>query len=66
MKVLDCMMVLLGGATIGATTALLLAPCSGKEMRKKLCDMMKKKGSRCCKEELDRLVEKVESNETLA
>lgn len=62
MKGLDCMLVMLGGAVVGATAALLLAPCSGKEMRKRVCHMMKKKGMPCCKEELDKLVEEFEGD----
>lgn len=57
MKGLDCMLVMLGGAVVGATAALLLAPCTGKEMRKHVCHMMKKKGIPCCKEELEQFVE---------
>lgn len=57
------MLVMLGGAAIGAAVALLLAPCSGKEMRKNVCQVMKKKGIPCCKESLEKWAENTESNE---
>lgn len=65
MKGLDCLLVMLGGAVVGATAALLLAPCSGKEMRAQVCQMMKKKGVPCCKEEFDRMVESIEKGENI-
>ena len=61
MKGLDCLLAMAGGAVIGAVVALMLAPCDGKEMREKVCGLMKKKGLPCSKEELDQLVEKFES-----
>ncbi len=51
MKVLECMLTLVGGAVIGACAALLLAPCKGSEMRKRICDCVRKNCSSCCNEE---------------
>lgn len=63
MKGLDCMMIMLGGIAIGAAATLLLAPCSGKEMRKHVCQLMKKEGIPChCEEDIAKWVEKAEHN----
>lgn len=62
MKGLDCVLAMLGGAVVGAAVTLLLAPCSGKEMRKNLCQVMKKKGIPCCKESLEKWAENPDGN----
>ena len=41
MKGIECVVTLLGGAVLGAAAALLFAPCSGKEMRERMCGMMR-------------------------
>ena len=49
----------LGGAVLGAVTALLLAPKSGAETRQQIVDIIREKGIRLNKEELDAVCSKV-------
>lgn len=64
MKGLDCVLTMLGGVALGAAVTLMLAPCSGKEMRKHVCKMMKKEGIPChCEEEMDKWVDKLNHND---
>ena len=50
---------LLGGAVLGAATALLLAPKSGAETRQQIKDIVREKGIKLNKEELDALCSRV-------
>lgn len=48
MKGIECVVTLLGGAVVGAAMALLFTPCTGKEMRERVCGMMRCKcGCNC-------------------
>ncbi len=63
MKGLDCVLIMLGGIAVGAAATLLLAPCSGKEMRKHVCKLMKKEGIPChCEDEMNKWEDKLENN----
>ncbi len=50
---------LLGGALVGATAALLLAPKSGEALREEIASVAKEKYSHLNKEEISALVDKV-------
>ena len=50
---------LLGGAALGAIAALLLAPKSGAETRQQIIALVREKGVRLNKEELDALCSRV-------
>ncbi len=49
----------LGGATLGAIAALLFAPKSGAEIRQQIIDIVREKGLKLNKEELEALCSKV-------
>lgn len=49
----------LGGAIVGATAGLLLAPDKGDETRKKIREALEKSGINIGKEELEKLVGRV-------
>lgn len=46
----------LGGAVVGAAAAILFAPTDGADMRKKVKNLLKKKGVKISDEEVDDLV----------
>ena len=48
-----------GGAAMGAMAALLLAPKSGAEMRREIMDIVREKGIKLNKEELEAVCSKV-------
>ncbi|MBR3647913.1 MAG: YtxH domain-containing protein [Paludibacteraceae bacterium] len=50
---------LLGGAVLGAAAALLLAPKSGAETRQQIRDIVREKGIKLNKDELDALCSRV-------
>lgn len=49
----------LTGALLGVIIALLLAPGSGAETRKKINDLLKEKGINLSKEQLDEFIEEI-------
>lgn len=49
----------LGGAVVGGIVALLLAPESGADMRKKVTDFLEKKGIKLSKEDLDAFIHEI-------
>lgn len=49
----------LGGAIAGACAALLLAPESGEDLRKRIADILRKRGILCTEQDIDALVEKL-------
>ncbi|GEM_PF-281767 len=51
----------LGGAIVGAGAALLLAPEKGEDTRKRIREILRKKGIICCDSEIDALVEQLTS-----
>ncbi|MFT3754210.1 MAG: YtxH domain-containing protein [Paludibacter sp.] len=51
----------LGGAIIGGVLGLLFAPESGEETRKKIADVLEKKGIKLSEKEMDDLVDEIKS-----
>lgn len=56
MKALNLLYAFLGGAIVGCSAALLLAPEKGSEVRSKLCDILKRRGIKISDDEVDALV----------
>ena len=46
----------LGGAIVGASSALLFAPAKGEDIRKRICRLIHRKGIEISDEEVDALV----------
>lgn len=53
----------LGGAIVGAGAALLFAPESGEDIRKRICRICHKKGIKISDEEVDSLVAELTGEE---
>lgn len=49
----------LGGAIVGAGAALLLTPEKGVDVRRRIKDLLRKKGILCSETEIDALVEQL-------
>lgn len=56
MKALNILYAFIGGAIVGCSAALLLAPEKGSEVRNKICDILKRKGIKISDSEVDALV----------
>ena len=56
MKALNYVAAFLGGAALGAAAGLLFAPEKGEDTRKKIAELLRKKGIRLNREEMDDLV----------
>lgn len=56
MKTLNILYAFLGGAIVGCSAALLLAPEKGADVRTKIVNILKKKGIRISDSEVDALV----------
>ena len=56
MKALNILYAFLGGAIVGCSAAILLAPEKGADVRAKICDLMKRKGIKISDAEVDALV----------
>lgn len=56
MRTLNILYAFLGGAIVGCSAALLLAPEKGADVRAKIGDILKKKGIRISDSEVDALV----------
>ena len=56
MKALNILYAFLGGAIVGCSAALLLAPEKGAEVRSKIVSILKKKGIKISDDEVDALV----------
>ena len=56
MKALNILYAFLGGAIVGCSAALLLAPEKGADVRAKICDLVKRKGIKISDAEVDELV----------
>jgi len=59
MKYLSLIYGFLGGAIVGASLALLFAPESGKDMRKRIKELLKKKGIDFSDDEVEQLVNQI-------
>ncbi|HIZ04953.1 MAG TPA: YtxH domain-containing protein, partial [Candidatus Phocaeicola gallistercoris] len=51
----------LGGVVLGAAAGVLFAPEKGEDTRKKIADLLRKKGIRLNREEMDDLVDQIAS-----
>ncbi|MBD5355480.1 MAG: YtxH domain-containing protein [Bacteroides sp.] len=63
MRSLNILYAFLGGAIVGCSAALLLAPEKGADVRSKLCSILKKKGIKISDDEVDQLVAELASAE---
>ena len=63
MKALNILYAFLGGAIVGCSAALLLAPEKGSEVRAKICSLLRKKGIKISDAEVDALVAELASAE---
>ena len=61
MKALNYVAAFLGGAALGAAAGLLFAPEKGEDTRKKIAELLRKKGIRLNREEMDDLVDQIAS-----
>ena len=61
MKALSIVAAFLGGVTLGAAAGLLFAPEKGADTRRKIAEVLRKKGIRLNCDEMDDLVDQIAS-----
>ncbi|MDE5837328.1 MAG: YtxH domain-containing protein [Paramuribaculum sp.] len=61
MRNLSVLYAFIGGAIVGASAAVLLAPEKGETTRRKIKEILQKKGILCSDNEIDALVEQLTS-----
>ncbi|WP_024993725.1 YtxH domain-containing protein [Phocaeicola paurosaccharolyticus] len=61
MKGLNVLAAFIGGAAIGAAIGILFAPDKGEETRKKIVDLLREKGIKLNREDMNDLVDKISS-----
>lgn len=59
MKGLNVLAAFLGGAAVGATLGVLFAPEKGEDTRAKIAEILRKKGIRLNRSEMDDLVDEI-------
>ena len=59
MKGLNVLAAFLGGAAVGATLGILFAPEKGEDTRAKIADILRKKGIRLNRNEIENLVDEI-------
>lgn len=59
MRNLGLLYAFLGGAIVGAGAAVLFAPEKGEDLRRRIKDVLRKKGILCTENEIDALVEQL-------
>lgn len=59
MKGLNVLAAFLGGAAVGATLGVLFAPEKGEDTRAKIADILRKKGIRLNRNEMENLVDEI-------
>ena len=61
MSRVNSVLALLGGAAMGAIIALLLAPAKGEDTREKITEVLREKGIKLSKEDLNKLLDSIEA-----
>lgn len=61
MKALNVLVAFLGGAAVGVAAGILFAPEKGEDTRRKIADILRKKGIRLNRDEMDNLVDEIAS-----
>lgn len=61
MKGLNVLAAFLGGAAVGAAMGILFAPEKGEDTRRKIAEILRKKGIRLNRSEMDDLVDEIAS-----
>lgn len=61
MKGLNILAAFLGGAAVGAAVGILFAPEKGEDTRNKIAEILRKKGIRLNRKEMDTLVDEIAS-----
>lgn len=59
MKGLNFLAAFLGGAAVGAAVGILFAPEKGSDTRQKIADILRRKGIKLTRSEMDELVDKI-------
>ena len=59
MKGLNVLAAFLGGAAVGATIGILFAPEKGEDTRQKIAEILRKKGIRLNRNEMENLVDEI-------